>query len=306
MNWNQSIQNIPADWAATKGANVKIALLDSGANLQHPAFINLNALPGRRYFVAQNGFAFQLPPQPGNDDVSDARPLGEAHGTACLSVWGGGDTAVTGMVPEATIYMLKVSGKDASTNNRSVTDALRLAIALRVDIIACTMLPRMTEQVTQGELEAIADDLRTNNILFFSTLRNVDDWQDLRIEFPTNLPGTIVCGALTPTLLNNWPAGAGLPTGTDLLFPPAEVTTCTLNATSDSSCSSSYATVAIAALAAQRIAIWKAAEGAAYQRRSRAAVVAELQGQAMAFSPSAMLGAAQLQLFKPVAGTEPT
>lgn len=286
---------------ATGGESVKIALLDSGANLRHPSLGHLNNLSERRYFVAKPEFLVPNPPvPPGNDDVQDASPLGVAHGTACLSVLAAASSGVGGVAPKAQYYVLKVAGADAVTRAKNITDALDLALRLDVDIIVCTMLPRRPHApVSQGMIDDLSNRLQSQKVLLFSTLRNSDVLSDFSFkEYPTLIPGAIACGCPTKNLLNSWPSGTALPDSIDLLLPPVAVTVATFGGTQVMPCSSSFSTVAMAGLAANYLAFKRQSCGDAASRLSRSEVLSAIQENASDFSASEVLNASQLQVFK--------
>ena len=84
FDWQEQLKStLPPGWLATQGKGVKIAVLDSGLNLSHPAFKHFGTAVGHRYNATLPGDRLLFG---GNDDVSEQKTDHTDHGTPCLSI----------------------------------------------------------------------------------------------------------------------------------------------------------------------------------------------------------------------------
>src|SRR5262249_28657466 len=91
MNWNSSLPDISPLWQYTKGAGIKVAILDSGADFSHPA------LEGRiKEYEDFTGSATRLDEDGHGTMVAGIIAADQAFGSA------------TGVAPEAELYVAKV------------------------------------------------------------------------------------------------------------------------------------------------------------------------------------------------------
>ena len=302
FDWNQIMENIPDDWRATEGKGVKIAILDSGAELGHPAFNHLETA-GHRFWVARSGYNPTAPPPPGNDDVADAKPDGVAHGTGCLSILAAKpeteDSGMKGLAPKAEFFIVKIAAADAASRNGDLVNAIELALKLDVDIIACSVLPLLTQTVSAGRLQQVFGKLTEQRTLLFTSLENTDLPEVLNdLQFPSDRLESIVSGVVSKELLEGLPANAVFDPRIAFLHPTVKVRQCRAPGYLNDQCSSSVATVALAGIAALRIAHWKNTE-TGYHRRTRTEVLAELRPLAQPFSVPEILTAQTPGFFLP-------
>lgn len=299
FNWNEALLRVPSEWRATEGRGVKIAYLDSGANLDNNALRHLDQ-PGHKFNVAHSNYNPNAPAPAGNDDISDFKEEGIMHGTACISVLAAqpeSNDGVKGVAPQAEIYIIKIAGSDNAVTDKSLVDGIHLALKLGVDIIASSALTTRTPAVSEGRLREVFDLLTSSRTLFFATLRNTDKIERLkRLVFPSTEPESIVAGAVSLPLLATRPTAVQIAELTGLLLPAAKVVCYTGiddNPYSERECSCSFATACLAGVAALAISFLKdkaAAEDLAYQRPSREVMLRMLSEKiAKPFSVEEML-----------------
>jgi hypothetical protein len=297
MNWNDILESAASPWKANGGKGVKIAILDSGAALDNPALTHIGQPPLHRFDVGRPDYvAGPLPTR--DDDVADALPLGDAHGTACLSVLAAQSAQITGMAPAAEFYIIKIANAQRVATHKTLTDGLDLALRLGVDIISVSALAEMTFMASEGRVRDVFDRLTASKTLLFTTLLNTNKIGMLNpLQYPSNQPESIVCGVLRPAVLQGLLTGATLNPAIRLVMPQADVQACTATSVLGQRCSSSLATAAFAGAAALLIGQWKATE-ASYQRRDRAAFLTAFADGMRAFDTNAMLQAVNAAMYQ--------
>jgi subtilisin family serine protease len=121
INWGQAALNIPNVWTQTKGRNVRVAVLDTGIDTDHPDLSP--AISAQRDFTGE-----------GIEDTN-------GHGTHCAGVIAARETnnaGLTGVAPEAELIIGKVLGEDGGTDQR-VADAIIWAADKGADIISMSL-----------------------------------------------------------------------------------------------------------------------------------------------------------------------
>lgn len=209
FDWSATISNlpaqtIPAEWLATKGKGVKVALVDTGANLGLASLRHLGQIPGRKFFTAAPGFS--VAKLTGQDMVGEAFGVaGPGHGTLFASLIAGKSPnpapadkdLVTGIANEADFYIIKStdeSGED--TTFKHMLDALELAAKLGIDILItghCRSNSLMgSDNVTQADIDRVFALPDVQKMFIFAPLKNrkgASFWPDItQINFPSNRP----------------------------------------------------------------------------------------------------------------------
>ena len=276
FDWNQLFDRVPPEWRATQGKGIRLALLDSGLNFEHLALQHLTQ-SGHKFWVTR---PTGLLPD-GNDEVMDTT----GHGTGMASILVGQpeDEAqgMRGVAPQTELFILKVRRPALGYLAEDVLTALRQAVKLRVDIIVCGILPGEADLLSQGAIQAVFEDLETKHIMLFAALENTSNFVRMNeLRFPCNQAGSIVTGSVAGVLPQ-------LPLPTSVFHPRVEFLHSSATVTFatkeggyklppvTSTCSTAVA--ALAGVAALAMAHWKAEEGDAYRRRSRAEVLAALR-----------------------------
>ena len=93
IDWGLTAFNIPEAWRTTSGKNIKVAVLDTGASLNHPDLIG-------QIFTAKDFTGSSSGPHDNN-----------GHGTHCAGIAAG---ATYGWAKNAKIYSQKLSGLEGS------------------------------------------------------------------------------------------------------------------------------------------------------------------------------------------------
>jgi hypothetical protein len=294
--WNTVVKKLPAEWRATRGQGVRVGIIDSGILLGHPALRHFDK-PGYK-------FDARLRNPTGDDDVTDCRPVGKPHGTSCASIVGGLPAAadgVEGIAPGVELFVFRALNIDCDPTLELFMRGLKAAIAKDVDILSVSMTPLPDQNISQADIDGLFRQLAQKNIAFFSALRNTSSWQMLhRIPFPASRPETITVGVATPTLLENMPPDGVPSSRINLLAPQCPVS---FYADMDDPAPqqdvlrSSFATAAMAGIAALALAHARKKAGDPKLRLSKDALLTSLQSIASPFSQQAMLNESGLQFF---------
>ena len=123
VGWEITAFNLPEAWEFTKGEGVVIAVLDTGADLDHEDLVE-NLLPGRN-FVDPNS-----PPEDDNGHGS------HVTGIICAA---NNEFGVVGVAPKAKVMPLKVLDKKGAGNLPAVSNAIRYAADQKVDFITMSL-----------------------------------------------------------------------------------------------------------------------------------------------------------------------
>ena len=86
--------NVEPAWNITRGANIKVAVLDEGVDLTHPD-LQANLLPGYDALINPPGGA------------NGGHFFNNAHGTACAGIIGANDS-ITGVAPNSKIVPIRI------------------------------------------------------------------------------------------------------------------------------------------------------------------------------------------------------
>lgn len=123
IGWEITAFNLPEVWHYTQGEGVVIAVLDTGADLDHDDLVE-NLLPGKN-FVNPN-----LPPEDDNGHGS------HVTGIICAS---NNDLGVVGVAPKAKVIPIKVLDKKGSGNLVNVANGIRWAADQGADFITMSL-----------------------------------------------------------------------------------------------------------------------------------------------------------------------
>lgn len=173
--WWISDYGIDAIWNATKGENVKIAVLDSGYNVNVPDLDN--GVVASEVFVNAAGVTI-------NDTFG--------HGSHCASLAANRNIAnVLGYAPAAELYIAKIS-MDGSIDDFSVlTNAIQWAISNKVDVISISYGGESADAALQQAITTAVD----NNIVVVASIGDVVQYSTNRPCYPALYPNCIAVGA---------------------------------------------------------------------------------------------------------------
>lgn len=121
INWAQSILGIPKVWRETQGQGVKVAVLDTGVDVDHPDLAD--AIVGTKDFTG--------------DGIEDTN----GHGTHCAGIIGArlNDVGFVGVAPQVKLLIGKVLGKGGQGSFEWIARAIEWAVAKGAHIISMSL-----------------------------------------------------------------------------------------------------------------------------------------------------------------------
>lgn len=124
IDWGVAMTGAPQLWKKTKGETIKVAILDTGVDKNHP---DLKAnIKGGFNFTSSNAYDYQ-----------DRN----GHGTHCAGIVAAIDNAsgVVGISPRAELYAVKVLGDDGSGSLQWIVNGIRWCIQNKMDVISMSL-----------------------------------------------------------------------------------------------------------------------------------------------------------------------
>ncbi len=176
--WSITAFDLPKTWKLTKGEGVKIAILDTGCDLNHPDLVE-NLLPG---------FNLLNPRKPPHDD--------NCHGTHIAGIIAASNNKIgmVGVAPKAKIIPIKVLDAKGSGNLNNVAKGIRIAVGLGADIICMSLgAPRPLQQVRKAIQFAASKGIPT-----FVAAGNAGRTKE--VFYPAAYPETIAIGSIDKNL----------------------------------------------------------------------------------------------------------
>lgn len=171
------LENVPI--TAKQGSGITVAVLDTGADLDHPDLID-NLKPG---------FNLIDPSKPPEDDSENG------HGTHATGIIVANNKAVgvMGVAPKAKVLPIKVLDKNGNGNTETLVKGIHLAIQNRVDFITLSLgCPVPIPDVQQAIIEA-----NNAGILVFCAAGNSKS----EVYFPAAYPTCVAIAALDKNYL---------------------------------------------------------------------------------------------------------
>lgn len=173
-SWSITAFDLPDTWKLTRGAGVVIAVLDTGADLDHPDLKD-NLL---------EGINFITPGQPPLDD--------NGHGTHVTGTLVGENNHIgmVGIAPDAKVIPVKVLDKDGNGSLLKVADGIRWAADKNVNFIAMSLgSPNKIQNVCKAIQYA-----QSKGVVTFVAAGNAG--KTTEIFYPANYKETISIGAI--------------------------------------------------------------------------------------------------------------
>src|SRR2546426_3045971 len=139
-------------WAGSTGAGVKVAVIDSGIDAEHPA------VGGRVEYVSVGEEIGEI--------VFDVEPHGDefGHGTACAGI-------IRGLAPDCSLYSIKVLGPRLRGRGAVFTASLRWAIDNGMDV--CNLSLGTTKREFFASLHELVDEAYFRNVVLVAAANNM-------------------------------------------------------------------------------------------------------------------------------------
>lgn len=174
-SWGISAFDLPKAWTKTKGEGVKIAVLDTGCDLDHPD-LSKNLLPGYNCI------------NPGTDPWDDNQ-----HGTHVAGIIAAenNEIGVVGVAPHCKIVPVKVLDRNGSGTLKQVANGILWATDVaKVDFICMSLgCPNKITEVHNAIKYALS-----KKVICFVAAGNSGNTREL--FYPANYPETIGIGSI--------------------------------------------------------------------------------------------------------------
>lgn len=122
--WNITAFNLPETWKYSQGEGVKVAVLDTGCQINHVDLVE-NLLKGKNFV--------EIGKPPTGQNAEHAT---HCAGTICAV---NNDIGVVGVAPKAKVMPVKVLGDDGSGDFLTVSKGVRWAVDAGADIISMSL-----------------------------------------------------------------------------------------------------------------------------------------------------------------------
>jgi subtilisin family serine protease len=197
-----SVINLPGAWQLSSGAGVVVAVIDTGARIEHPdlapnIWTNFGEIPGNGVDDDNNGYIDDVhgvdlsSTQPGQD-VSD----GFGHGTHVAGIIAAAmnGRGVVGTAPQAKLMIVKALANDGSGTTGSVAEGIRYAAANGARVINLSLTSNDNDPRVADAVAAAA----AANALVVASAGNDGRDIDTQPAFPAALPaGNLLAVAST-------------------------------------------------------------------------------------------------------------
>jgi subtilisin family serine protease len=180
-------------WDVTKGGNTVVAVIDTGADLDHPdlrdnLWRNPKEIPGNGIDDDGNGFVDDVN---GADFVNrDGDPSDDnGHGThvaGILAARGGNHVGVTGVAQRARIMVLKALGADAVGDAVTMAEAVRYAVANGATIINMSVSGPGRSQAFEEAVQAASDAGVIMTVAAGNSGHDLDEQPEYPAAFPAS------------------------------------------------------------------------------------------------------------------------
>jgi subtilisin family serine protease len=172
--WNITAFDLPDVWKMTRGEGVKIAVLDTGCDLDHPD-LKANLLPGKNFVNTRK--------KPWDDNQHGTH----VTGIICAE---NNDIGMVGVAPAAKVVPIKVLDENGNGNLLDVAEGIHWAVKQNVDMMCMSLgSPREVKQVRSAIQYAAK-----KGIPCFVAAGNAGKTKE--VFYPAAYPETIAIGSI--------------------------------------------------------------------------------------------------------------
>ena len=174
--WNITAFNLPSAWKHTRGENVKVAIIDSGVELDHPDLVE-NLLPGKNFV------------DPNKSPVDNSQT---GHGSHVAGIICAADNniGVVGVAPKSKVIPIKALDRSGNGDMMNVAAAIRWAVDEGAEIITMSIgSPNKVQEVRKAIQYAYK-----NNVPVFVAAGNSGFTKD--VFYPAAYPESIAIGSI--------------------------------------------------------------------------------------------------------------
>ena len=193
------VLNLPAAWKLSQGAGVVVAVIDSGARLDHPdlapnIWTNFDEVPGNRVDDDANGYVDDVhgvdltTSRRGEQNLSD----GNGHGTHVAGIIAGAANGrgIVGVAFRARLMIVKVLDARGAGTTGGVAEGIRYAAANGARIINLSLGGPTRDEALVEAVRAAADA----NVLLVCSAGNLGQNVDQKPSYPVALASRNVIG----------------------------------------------------------------------------------------------------------------
>lgn len=176
QQWALDYLKANQDWQVSKGANVTVAVIDSGvASIPD---LNGQVLSGADFTggTASSGN--------GRTDTDDG-----GHGTGMASIIVGTGTGVTGLAPSAKVLAVRVMTGDGGYTPQELAAAIQFAVQQHVGVINLSVGSPQSGDIVQ---QAISQAIEANIVVVAAS----GNESTSTVDFPAAYPGVVAVGAV--------------------------------------------------------------------------------------------------------------
>ncbi|MDZ4780088.1 MAG: S8 family peptidase [Planctomycetia bacterium] len=174
VDWGLSAYNVPAHWKNTRGQGVRVAVLDTGIDADHPDLAT--AIDDARDFTgSRSGIADRV-----------------GHGTHVAGTIGArrNDQGVIGVAPECRLLIAKVLGDDGSGSSDKVAAGIDWACAQGADILSLSLGSPQDDAVLRNAVARAAAQGK------FVICAAGNSGRPNSVDDPARWPDTVAVGAV--------------------------------------------------------------------------------------------------------------
>jgi subtilisin family serine protease len=193
------VLNLPEAWELSQGAGVTVAVIDSGARLDHPdlapnIWTNFDEVPGNRVDDDANGYVDDVhgvdltTRRRGEQDLSD----GNGHGTHVAGIIGAAANrrGVVGVAFKARLMIIKVLDANGAGTTGAVAEGIRYAAANGARIINLSLGGPTRDEALERAVEVAGEA----NVLLVCSAGNLNRNVDRDPSYPVALPARNLIG----------------------------------------------------------------------------------------------------------------
>ncbi|MFF2999381.1 type VII secretion-associated serine protease mycosin [Streptomyces sp. NPDC057950] len=182
-------------WSQSKGKGVRVAVIDTGVDVQNPQLTRAVDTAAGRNFL----------PRKLKDDNGDPIPRGKENGTTdtvghgtrvagIIAARPAPKTGFVGLAPEATIIPLEQNDAEGHGTAKELADAIRQAIKADADVIN---ISQDTSNATEPppDLERAVREALRENIVVVASAGNDGQGGNVKKTYPASYPGVLAVAA---------------------------------------------------------------------------------------------------------------
>ncbi len=234
LGWQISKYKFPKMWAKTKGAGIKVAVLDTAVDLRHPDL----KIAGGYDFVNNRDINYYKTHHPK-----------ESHGTHVAGIIGARNNkfGIVGVAPECELYSCAVLGDDGSGDCNDIIKAINWCIKERIDVINMSLGGGADFKQYYKAIRRAYDA----NIPIVCAGGN-SNWETGYLDFPGTYNETIAVASINSKMKRSVFSSIG--SNIDIAAPGSDILSCTPKNTYSIFSGTSMATPFVAGLIALIIA----------------------------------------------------